>query len=606
MDNRQTSNKPTVDIIIPVYNVELYLRRCLDSISSQTYQSWRAICVDDGSTDNSYSILEAYAATDSRFTIIKKTNGGLSDARNCGMAASEADYLMFVDSDDFIHPQTLEIAVGLALRDGSDIVSWYRDAVYRNLQLKACKMFHLNPITMRPWGMNRRYDTLSIKGFVTNNLIAHCNDWQKSSRKNCVKHCFAWRHLLRREAVMDVQFTKGLYYEDIPWWSELILKPLKATITDLPLYYYYYNPASISRRTNVVRKSEHIFKGLIKTYRLYQSRASHEQMDLWSHNIKWSILYGLSTKLPLMMAQTDSEHIRDVISELCETGVVNDAQTETEKVACQRFRAAWKQIVQDKYHPRVIVSLTSFPTAIAYVSKAVESVLRGSVLPDKVVLYLFKGEFQENKPPQDLLKLAERDSRFEIRYCDMNMRSYLKLVPALSDFPEDIIVTIDDDINYHRNMLRDLLKLHSEVPEAIIAHRVRKIKLSTPYKKWRKYKWYDFIFKRHIFSHRALLTGVGGVLYPPHSLDEKMLGPEVFTTMAPTTDDIWFWAAAVSKGTYVVPVPAGHNALKEVGKPIELSLKNVNLKPDNDRNRDALEKILFQYPAIRKILENEK
>ena len=95
-----------VDIIIPVYNVEAYLRRCLNSMLAQTYTHWRAICVDDGSTDGSPAILDEYAAKDSRFKVIHQENGGLSHARNEGMAVADAKYVMFVDSDDFIHPQT--------------------------------------------------------------------------------------------------------------------------------------------------------------------------------------------------------------------------------------------------------------------------------------------------------------------------------------------------------------------------------------------------------------------------------------------------------------------------------------------------------------------
>ena len=113
-----------VDIIIPVYNVEAYLRRCLNSMLAQTYTHWRAICVDDGSTDGSPAILDEYAAKDSRFKVIHQENGGLSHARNEGMAVADAEYVMFVDSDDFfIHPQTLELAVGLIERDDTDMVS---------------------------------------------------------------------------------------------------------------------------------------------------------------------------------------------------------------------------------------------------------------------------------------------------------------------------------------------------------------------------------------------------------------------------------------------------------------------------------------------------
>ena len=81
------SGKPIVTVIIPVYNVERYLRRCLDSVMRQTFQNWQAICVNDGSPDNSLEILQEYAARDSRFEIINKKNGGSSDARNVGMKA---------------------------------------------------------------------------------------------------------------------------------------------------------------------------------------------------------------------------------------------------------------------------------------------------------------------------------------------------------------------------------------------------------------------------------------------------------------------------------------------------------------------------------------
>lgn len=117
-----------------------------------------------------------------------------------------------------------------------------------------------------------------------------------------------------------------------------------------------------------------------------------------------------------------------------------------------------------------------------------------------------------------------------------------------------------------------------------------------------KYRWYDFLFRRYIFDHHAMQTGVGGVLYPPHSLDEKMLDASLFMDMAPINDDVWFWAAAVSRGTYVVPLRKGCRRPFEIGKPGSISLKSVNLKPGDDRNRKALEKILEHYPEIRKKL----
>ena len=254
---------------------------------------------------------------------------------------------------------------------------------------------------------------------------------------------------------------------------------------------------------------------------------------------------------------------------------------------------------------QVIVSLTSFPQAIPYAVQAIRSILTGSLLPDKIVLYLDTQKFPEGILPQELEALKAECPIFEVRFDEAEIRSYKKLIPALRDFPNDIIVTIDDDIQYHPDMLSRLIQLHKQVPKAIIAHRVRKVQLNSPYRTWRKYKWYDFIFRRLHFDHHAMQTGVGGVLYPPHSLDEKMLDSTLFMTMAPTNDDIWFWAAAVSHGTFVVPVPGWHRKTIEIGKPKEFALKTVNLKPGDDRNREALDKILKHYPSIKeRIVKN--
>lgn len=249
---------------------------------------------------------------------------------------------------------------------------------------------------------------------------------------------------------------------------------------------------------------------------------------------------------------------------------------------------------------QVVVSMTSFPAAIPYAVGAVRSILQGSVLPDKLVLYLTFAQFGEAGIPQELLELAERNPIFELRNYDRDIRSYRKLIPALADFPDAVIVTVDDDVAYHRHMLRDLLALHAELPNAVLAHRAKRIRLGRPYRRWSKYRWYDFLGRRIHRSFATLQTGVGGVLYPPHALRPDMLDVELFTAIAPTTDDIWFWAAAVANDVPVVPVPFGRNKPRGLDKPGELSLKKTNFKGATDRNAAALQAILERYPEIEK------
>lgn len=255
--------------------------------------------------------------------------------------------------------------------------------------------------------------------------------------------------------------------------------------------------------------------------------------------------------------------------------------------------------------PKVIVSLTSFPAAIRYAGKAVDSLLKGSVLPDKIILYLTFEQFGKEGVPHSLIKLSEENPIFEIRDYPRDIRSYRKLIPALNDFPDDIIVTVDDDVLYDRNMVSSLMDLHRKEPDAIIAQRAKRIIPGKPYKKWKKFRWYHFLRKRIYRDPLIMQTGVAGVLYPPGSLKKEMLDSELFMKIAPTTDDIWFWAAAVANGTSVIPVPFGYNKPKGLPKPKEITLKSFNFKAGDDNNLKAFNDILNAFPELkRKIFDN--
>ncbi|MDE5689953.1 MAG: glycosyltransferase, partial [Duncaniella sp.] len=198
----------------------------------------------------------------------------------------------------------------------------------------------------------------------------------------------------------------------------------------------------------------------------------------------------------------------------------------------------------------------------------------------------------------------DKNPIFEIRDYASEIRSYRKLIPALKDFPEDVIVTIDDDSEYHPNMLGSILRIHKRFPDHIIAHRTRRIVPDKPYRKWPKLRWYHFIWRKIKISPNIIQTGVGGVLYPPHSLKADMLDEKLFTKLAPTTDDLWFWAAAVANGCTVIPVPYGpYNKPKGLGKPREISLKNVNVKAGATGNDDSFKAILEAYPFLKKELD---
>ena len=119
-----------VSIVIPVYNVEAYLKECVESVLNQTYQDMEIIFIDDGSTDSSGDICDMYAVNDNRIRVIHQVNGGLSAARNKGMSVAKGKYVYFLDSDDIIVPQTLELLVEIAEAEESEVVFFDADVFF--------------------------------------------------------------------------------------------------------------------------------------------------------------------------------------------------------------------------------------------------------------------------------------------------------------------------------------------------------------------------------------------------------------------------------------------------------------------------------------------
>lgn len=120
--------KPLISIIVPVYKVEEYLCRCIDSLITQTYKYIELILVDDGSPDKCGDICEEYALKDSRIKVIHKKNGGLSDARNVALPIINGDYISFVDSDDWVSPYYIENLYNAIIKDESDLaISWFEN-----------------------------------------------------------------------------------------------------------------------------------------------------------------------------------------------------------------------------------------------------------------------------------------------------------------------------------------------------------------------------------------------------------------------------------------------------------------------------------------------
>lgn len=230
----------------------------------------------------------------------------------------------------------------------------------------------------------------------------------------------------------------------------------------------------------------------------------------------------------------------------------------------------------------LVVSFTSFPARINEVWMVVECLKRQSVLPEKIILWLSNLQFPTKESiPQNLWR--EEDDLFEIRMVDDDIRSYKKFFYAMKEFPEKIIVTCDDDIFYHPETLKHLVEASRMYKGSVIANVCSQLVYNSegellPYSQWKRiYKAYS--------CNDMVQIGVGGVLYPPHSLDDMVLQKELFTTLIPLADDLWLNYMVRMKGTCVVksalnalPLPIMSNAptLTSVNRDNKMNDKQLN------------------------------
>ena len=244
----------------------------------------------------------------------------------------------------------------------------------------------------------------------------------------------------------------------------------------------------------------------------------------------------------------------------------------------------------------VVVSVTSYPARIDSVYQTIQTLKNQSVKPDKIILYLSRAEFPKKRPslPRNLIDLL--DDTFEIHWIDKTLRSFQKIIPALREFPDAILVTADDDILYTENWLKLLLDAYSECPNIIHCHRAHRIVFNkgkiAPYNAWK------MSFKNESAMYNNFLTGVGGVLYPPHCLDKNILNESEFLELCPMADDIWIWAMAVKNHTKIHIINNSFSALNFVpGSQDGQCLWKTNTV-EKCYNDEQLQNVLTRYPEV--------
>lgn len=217
--NRET--EPLISIIVPVYKVEQFLDRCVESLVKQTYSNLEIILVDDGSPDSCGSLCDQWAAKDTRIMVLHKENGGLSSARNAGIEACHGDYIAFVDSDDWMELDGIAYLYDLLQRNHADFSMGEMVRVYEKKKVEQ-PSFHEQVYTQEEF--------LRLFFKIGSQLDV----------------MYAWGKLYRRELFSELRYPHGLTDEDVPTTFSVILNSSTVAYSTKIIYNYYYNPDSIT------------------------------------------------------------------------------------------------------------------------------------------------------------------------------------------------------------------------------------------------------------------------------------------------------------------------------------------------------------------------
>lgn len=257
-----------VSIVVPIYNTELYLKKCIDSLVKQTFKDIEIILVNDGSTDNSEVIIKEYSKKYKNVKAFTKENGGLSDARNYGIKKSTGDYIAFIDSDDFVKENMIE--------------ELYNKAVDRGLDVVVCDTYNVyqknNKETIIKVDSNKNYSDDDIKNYLISPPMA------------CIR-------LFNRSIFNDLKFKENIYYEDLELCLKVVNITKKIGFVDKALYFYLQRDGSIMKQKKFNSKLLDIFSVLESNKKaLYNDYPEEIEYMYISHLLRTATLRFLDYK----------------------------------------------------------------------------------------------------------------------------------------------------------------------------------------------------------------------------------------------------------------------------------------------------------------------
>lgn len=263
---------PKLSIIVPIYNVEQYLRKCVDSLLLQDYYDYEIILVDDGSSDNCPTISDQYAAIHNNIHVLHRENGGLSAARNSGIEMAQGQYIMFVDSDDYIVPNVLCALMAQVAREQLDVLHFD----YQNVRINSTGQYEVFQPYKFPQPVDNRTDIVSGERYLNERMGYNC---------------YASHFVIKREVTGT--FMPGIHFEDTEWLPRMMLAAKRVNATTMVVYNYFWREGSITHTQGnaaKVRKNVEDVFTVIEHYNRYIAQYSNSQ---WLKQMRSSMVVSV-------------------------------------------------------------------------------------------------------------------------------------------------------------------------------------------------------------------------------------------------------------------------------------------------------------------------
>ena len=662
MEKQSATNSVVVSVIVPVYNVENYLERCLESIINQTFSNIEIICVDDGSTDRSGELLDKYEEIDSRIIVIHKENEGVSSARNAALSHVKGRFVYFIDSDDWIEGNAIEefvscmkeevdvVVAGASVEDEGGDTATNIEMLRKKYAQKRSGVFFLDDnlikdMTVVVWDKLFRYDIIrkagisflegrkfedtsftveylahSKKVFFTQKRLYHFVRISMSSTTSNYNDfsdkLYVFDHLYKRLEAFGLlskyRNTLSFHYQrylkqgykgcsfsmrrDFIKKATALAQHYDATVLNSDLVSYvkegeYSRVAPFDKDVVIVLKVvypdiENSFKTIIsqfaQSYKLPKvilmiTGADNVAQEDLLKKLPKELTNRLDKELFIEFSGTFAlpvikQKFQDYVLITIESNIVYPpkwlrcvvAAYSDKKDAFKCLTFDNPDMIDDENlfkdfaiidldssgkltvlkSKQIIVSVTSYPARIRSVALALETIYKQSRKPDKVILWLAASQFpnRDEDLPKELLKLVS-EKGLEILWCDDDLKPHKKYYYAFQNYPDALIVTIDDDILYPPHRIENLYLSYLLHPYAVSAARAHLIAISEagtilPYKLWPQ----EIDAYLDTPSFQLCATGCGGILYPTvlfSEVRECLLDKDIIKRSCLYADDLW-------------------------------------------------------------------